>query len=79
MSIRLATSCGTCSSFTAAHMCSTHEVKVSDVYVCDQFSGDTETTKKIDCISCARHQQNDCKHPDIATHGVLCTSWAPKF
>lgn len=78
MSIRLATSCGTCMSFTAANICTTHEVEVSDKYVCNQFSGSTKLNKSIDCISCSRHKRDDCKHPDIATKGMLCTSWAPK-
>lgn len=79
MSIRVATNCGTCMSFTATNICKTHEVKVSNQYICDQFTGDSMLNKAIDCVSCSRHEREDCKHPDIATKGMLCTSWAPKI
>lgn len=79
MPIRIANSCGQCTSFAATNFCNTHEVKVTEKYTCDQFTSQGDLNKSIDCGSCARFKRDDCKHPDIATKGMLCTSWAPKI
>jgi len=78
MPIRMASSCGQCTSFTATNFCNTHTVEVTEQYTCDQFSSEGDLNKSIDCGSCARFKRDDYEHPDIATKGMLCTSWAPK-
>ena len=79
MSIRLTSSCGTCTSLTEQNICTTHNIEISSLYVCDNFVSDKKLNKISDCTTCARFKKDDCKHPDIATIGVLCTSWAPSL
>lgn len=78
MSIRIASSCNHCSSFTEANLCKTHELKVSEEYTCDQFSILKQLNDSMHCHSCIRHHRKDCEHPDLAAEGMLCASWAPK-
>jgi len=78
MSIRLASNCSHCNSFTAAHMCKKHKLKVSEEYVCDQFSLLAKLDDSAQCTNCLRHGKDDCAHPNVAAEGMLCASWAPK-
>ncbi|MBN3519727.1 hypothetical protein JYB62_06900 [Algoriphagus lutimaris] len=78
MSIRIASSCNHCNSFSESHMCKTHDLKVSEEYTCDQFSILQQLNKSMHCNSCQRMNRADCEHPDLAAEGMLCASWAPK-
>ncbi|WP_157366935.1 hypothetical protein [Algoriphagus vanfongensis] len=78
MSIRIASSCNHCNSFTTANQCKTHDLKVSEEYVCDQFSLIQKLNDSMHCMSCQRYNRADCEHPDRAADHMLCSAWAPK-
>mgnify|MGYP001800229026 CR=1 FL=1 len=78
MSIRIASTCSTCESFNASNLCVVHNVKVNQNYVCDSFAMNPSLNSQKDCGTCARHETDSCAHPDRASEGMLCMSWAPK-
>ena len=77
MAIRLSSNCSNCAELSPAVICNVHKVKVSENYTCDSFSLKTTLSVDTDCTTCARFKKESCAHPDKATEGMLCTSWAP--
>ncbi len=75
--IRLSTNCTNCAEMAHDAFCRVHEVKVSENYTCDSFSPTSRFNTQRQCTSCARYQSDSCAHPDKASEGMLCSSWAP--
>ena len=77
MAIRLSSTCTNCAELSDAIMCNVHEVKVNGHYTCDSFSMRQDLMLDRQCTTCTRYQQDDCAHPEKASEGMLCKSWAP--
>ncbi|WGK64951.1 hypothetical protein [Croceiramulus getboli] len=78
MAIRLAHNCTNCQQLKANHSCSIHEVQVEGQYTCDQFEMKIALKDLRHCGSCSRYHTTHCAHPEKATAGMLCASWAPQ-
>jgi len=77
MAIRLSSNCNNCAELSAEALCNVHQVKVSGDYTCDSFTRKPEMNEDRQCTTCSRHETASCAHPDKATEGMLCVSWAP--
>ncbi|AOW19649.1 hypothetical protein [Urechidicola croceus] len=77
MSVRLSNNCTNCSNLSGG-LCTLHEISVSERHTCDSFSMLPNLKNMLDCTSCSRYESANCAHPDKASAGMLCASWAPQ-
>ncbi len=75
--IRLSTNCTNCAEMTDETFCKIHQVKVNGNYTCDSFTPGSGFNIQRQCTSCVRYQSESCAHPDKASEGMMCSSWAP--
>ena len=78
MAIRLANNCINCDHYVDRSICAIHKVMVSGKHTCDSFDMKLSLKNDRNCLSCARFETEHCAHPDHASAGMLCASWAPQ-
>ena len=78
MAIRLANNCINCDNFVDGGVCAEHKVMVSAKHTCDSFEMKPSLKNDRNCITCSRYETESCAHPEHASPGMLCASWAPR-
>ncbi|MDO5608797.1 MAG: hypothetical protein Q4G08_10115 [Capnocytophaga sp.] len=78
MAIRLVNGCVNCQNLQENNLCGVHQTKVEAKYTCDSFDMVMAAKEAVSCGTCTRFKTSRCAHPDKASTGMLCSSWAPE-